>query len=106
MAWIRNQNYGGYILKKIFILIKTLFGKYETGFEYWIYTKDIKVNPQWRKPRIRKNKFIQKLEYWYRTGEFESNIILDKNFNLLDGYSSLRIAEIKGIDKVPAYFVD
>ena len=45
------------------------------------------------------------MKYWYRTGEFESRIILDMNFNLIDGYSSVRIAEIKGIDKVPVYFV-
>ena len=51
-------------------------------------------------------KFKKKLQYWYRTGEFESSIILDRDFNLLDGYSSMRIAEIKEIDKVPVYFVD
>lgn len=51
-------------------------------------------------------KFKKKMQYWYRTGEFESKILLDREFNLLDGYSSVRIAEIKVIDKVPVYFVD
>lgn len=58
------------------------------------------------KTRIRKMKFKKKLQYWYRTGEFESKIILDREFNLLDGYSSVRIAEIKGIDKVSVYFAN
>lgn len=93
-------------MKNIFRFIKRLFGKYGTGYEYWVYTKQIKVNPDWRKTRIGAIKFEQKLKYWYRTGEFESRILLDKDFNLLDGYSSVRIAEIKGIDKVPVYFVD
>lgn len=93
-------------MKDIIRFIKRLFGKYETGYEYWIYTKEIKVNPEWRKTRIGKVKFKRKLRYWYRTGEFESKIVLDKDFNLLDGYSSVRIAELKGIDKVPVYFVD
>lgn len=93
-------------MKNIFRFIKRLFGKYETGYEYWVYTKQIKVNPDWCKTRIGAIKFERKLKYWYRTGEFESRILLDKDFNLLDGYSSVRIAEIKGIDKVPVYFVD
>ncbi len=93
-------------MSKLTRSIKWLLGIYETGYEYWISTKKIKVNPKWRKTRIGKVKFKKKLQYWYRTGEFESKIILDREFNLLDGYSSVRIAEIKGIDKVPVYFVD
>ena len=93
-------------MSKVIRNIKKLLGIYETGYEYWISTKEIKVNPEWRKTRIGKIKFKKKLQYWYRTGEFESKIILDRNSNLLDGYSSVRIAEIKGIDKVPVYFVD
>lgn len=46
------------------------------------------------------------MNYYLRTGEFESPIILDKNFHLVDGFSSIKIAYIKGIDKVPVYFVD
>ena len=43
---------------------------------------------------------------WLRTGEFESDILIDKDINLIDGYSSMKIAHIKNIDKVPVYFVD
>ena len=93
-------------MSKIIRSIKRLLGIYETGYEYWINTKEIKVNPEWRKTMIGKVKFKKKLQYWYRTGEFESSIILDRDFNLLDWYSSMRIAEIKEIDKVPVYFVD
>lgn len=93
-------------MKGIIRFIKRLFGIYETGYEYWVYTKDINVNPDWRKTKIGGIKFANKMRYWYQTGKFESKIILDKNFNLLDGYSSVRIAEIKGIDKIPAYFTD
>lgn len=93
-------------MSKVMRSVKRLLGIYEAGYEYWISTKEIKVNPEWRKTRIGKVKFKKKLQYWYRTGEFESRIILDREFNLLDGYSSVRIAEIKGIDKIPVYFVD
>ena len=91
-------------MKGIMRFVNKLFGKYDIGYEYWVYTKDIKVNPEWRETKIGRIKFQKKLQYWYRTGEFESRILLDRNFNLLDGYSSVQIAEIKGIDKVPVYF--
>ena len=29
-------------MKGIIRYIKSLFGKYETGYEYWVYTKDMK----------------------------------------------------------------
>lgn len=93
-------------MEKIIRLIKKMFGIYEIGYQYLVNTKDIKVNPEWRETKVGKAKFIRKMKHWYRTGEFESRIVLDREFHLLDGYSSLRIAEIKGIDKVPVYFVD
>ena len=31
------------MMKGIIRYIKSLFGKYESGYEYWVYTKDIKV---------------------------------------------------------------
>lgn len=92
-------------MKSILRFIKRIFGRYDTGYEYWVYRKDIKVNPEWRTTKIGQKKFGRKLNYWYKTGKFESKILLDSNFNLIDGYSSVRIAEIKGIDKVPVYFV-
>lgn len=91
-------------MKSLIRFVKQLFGIYEPNYEYWVKTDEIKVNPEWRKTRIGKEKFARKIRYWYKTGEYESKIILDKNFNLIDGYSSVRIAEIKHIDKVPVYF--
>ena len=93
-------------MKGLIRLIKRIFGKYESGYEYWVYVRDIKVNPEWRKTNIGKEKFERKLKYWENTGEFESKIVLDRNFNLVDGYSSLVIAEKYDIGKVPVYFVN
>ena len=93
-------------MKGIIRYIKSLFGKYELGYEYWVYTKDIKVNSEWRKTKIGQRKFGRKLSYWYKTGEFESKILLDRDFNLVDGYSSVRIAEIKNLSRIPVYFIN
>lgn len=93
-------------MKTIIRYIKRLFRHYDVGHEYWVYTKEIKVNPEWRKTLIGEEKWKREKKYWYRTGEFQSKIILDRNFNLVDGYSSYMIAKTRHIDKVPVYFVD
>ncbi len=93
-------------MSKIIRFVEKLFGKYKTGYEYWVYLKDIKVPGYYKRTRVRKNKWIRKMDYWLRTGEFESKIILDRDFNLKDGYSSIKIAYLNKLDKVPVYFVD
>ena len=93
-------------MKEIIRYIKSLFGKYETGYEYWVYAKDIKVPNSYKFTRIGTEKWNHKMGYWLRTGEFESDILIDRDFNLVDGFSSMKIAHIKNIAKVPVYFVD
>ena len=91
----------------MFRLIRKLLRKrYKTGCEYWIYTKDIHIDPSWRQHDVGENKMQRKISYWRRTGEFQSKVFLDRDFNLLDGYSTFRIAEIYDIPKIPVYFVD
>lgn len=84
--------------------IKKLLGIYETGYEYWIPTDQIIITPEFARTRIGTKKWRRKKRYYYRTGEFESQIVLTKDFILLDGYSSYRIAKYVGIDKVPVVF--
>ena len=93
-------------MKEIIRYIKSLFGKYESGCEYWVYMKDIKVPTYFKLTKIGTKKWNHKMEYWLRTGEFESKILIDRDFNLVDGYSSMKIAHLKNIEKVPVYFVD
>lgn len=95
------------MIKGIIKYIKGIFGKYEVGYEYWVNYKKIKINPVWRKTKVGRAKFKSKNQYYDRTGEFECKIILRRdNMQLVDGYSSFLIAEKRGIDKVPVYFVD
>lgn len=93
-------------MKEIVRFIKKLSGSYESGYEYWVYTDDIKVPLRYKRFKIRNNKWNRKMNYYLNTGKFESPIILDRNFHLIDGFSSVKIAHIKGIDKVPVYFID
>lgn len=84
--------------------IKRLFGKYEPGYEYWVKLSDIKLPNYLKHSRIGEEKYKRKWKYFRKTGELESKIILDKNFYLLDGYSSWKIAKKARIDIVPVYF--
>lgn len=93
-------------MKGFIRFIKKLFGKYETGYEYWVYTKDIIVPTRFKMTPVGKEKWVHKLNYWRKTGKFESPILINKNFVLVDGFSSAKIAYLNGIDKIPVYFVD
>lgn len=86
--------------------LKQLFGIYESDYEYWVNLKDIKVPTYFKITRIGLKKWNHKMGYWLRTGKFESKILLRRDFTLVDGYSSVKIAYLKGIKKVPVYFVD
>ena len=86
--------------------IKQIFGIYETGYEYWVRTDSIKVPPDYELTEIGQVKWDRKVDYYFRTGKFESPILLHRDFRLVDGYSSVKIAYITGLEKVPVYFVD
>lgn len=94
------------MLKRIIRYIKSLLGKYEIGYEYLVRLSDIKIPSYYKKTKIGNAKWKRKLKYWRNTGQFESPILLHRDFTLIDGYSSVKIAKIKHIDKLPVYFVD
>lgn len=50
-------------MKGIIRYIKSLFGKYEPGYEYWIYTKDIKVPRYYKLTKIGTKKWNHKMGY-------------------------------------------
>ncbi len=93
-------------MKNIIRLIRGIFPGYKVGYEYWVNLKEIKVPLRYKRTKIGTAKWNHKMGYWLRTGEFESPIILHRDFTLADGYSSVKIAYLKGIDKVPVYFTD
>lgn len=75
--------------------------------EYYVPIKDINIQPDFRRTNIGYKKWKRKLDYYEKHGEFESKIIVRRrDWVLIDGYSSYKIAEIKGFKKIPVYFVD
>ena len=93
-------------MKSFIRFIKRIFGVYETGCEYWVYLRDIKISLEFEKTPPRFKKMGQKWSYYRNTGEFESPIILNRDFALIDGYTNYIIAKKSEMDKIPVYFVD
>lgn len=91
---------------KIFKRLKQLFCIYEIGNEYMVRLKDIKINPDFENSPPRFKKMHGKWDYYREYGELESKIILNRDFELVDGYTSYIIAEKEGINKVPVCFMD
>ena len=84
--------------------LKKLFGIYETGHEYHIPIDQIIITPEFARTRIGKRKKKKKKEYYLRTGKFESQVVLTKDFVLLDGYSTYKLAKRYGVNKIPVIF--
>ena len=83
-------------------MIKIL--KRKSGCEYWVNLSDITIREDFVIHKPRRVKFLQKLDWYLKRGEFQSPILLDHNFVLKDGYTSYLIAKKFDLGKVPVYF--
>ena len=91
---------------KLLCKLKGLLGIYTPGCEYWVDLKDIDIPIDFLRHHPRQEKMEQKWAYYRQTGEFESPILLNRDFELVDGYTSYIIAKTENMHKVPVYFVD
>lgn len=62
--------------------------------------KDIKIKEDFKRKKPNNYKMSKKWNYYRRTGCLESDIVIDKNGYLIDGYTSYLIAEADGIKKL------
>jgi hypothetical protein len=85
-------------------LFKMFRKHYKTGYTYTVKLSDIIIQPGWN--HIKTWKMNEKMNYFEKTGRFASTIIIDREFVLRDGFTSYRIAEIKGMKYVNVYFVE
>ena len=88
-------------MKRLFKLLKKY---YRTGYLYTVKLSDIVIQDGWN--HINTWKMNEKMKYFEKTGNFSSTIVIDRNFVLQDGFTSYRIAKLKGMKYVDVYFVD
>ena len=96
------------MIKNLIKNIKGLFGVYEPDHEYRVRLDRIHIKPDFARTTISKAKFKRKRAFYYNNGYCESKIILNRNFELVDGYSSyVLLKAYEGSEaKVPVWFVD
>ena len=91
---------------KFFERIKSKLFEHKSNYVYWVNIKDIIIKDDFKETPPRNDKMEMKWKYYRDYNELESSILLNKDFVLLDGYTSYLIAELEGMRKVPVYFVD
>lgn len=87
-------------LKKIIFQIR-----YKDNKTYSVPLKKIKIQKSFIANPIRPKKWERKLQYFKSFHCFESEIVLNENFVLLDGYSSYLIAKNFGFKRVHVKFI-
>ena len=86
--------------------LEGLLGIYTPECEQWVDLKDIDIPIDFLRHHPRQEKMEQKWVYYRQTGEFESPILLNRDFELVNGYTSYIIAKTENLHKVPVYFMD
>lgn len=76
---------------------------YRSGIEYWIPINEIKIKKEFLVTPPKYRKYICKLNKFVKSGEL-SPIIIDRNFELVDGYISYLIMKRFDVAKIPVYF--
>ena len=81
------------------------FFKKKPDVEYWISISDVDITYDFQLSSPRIAKFNRKERNFLKNGTL-GKIILNQNFELVDGYCSYLIGKKHGMDKLPVYFVD
>lgn len=93
-------------MKRIIRGIKALFGYYDTGCAYRVKVKDIVISEKFKAFTPRFVKMVQKREYYRKYGVYDSKVFLNKDFVLVDGYTTYLLCVENGEKYVDVYFVD
>ena len=90
------------LMRKIIVAL----GLHNPGEPYKVKVSDIIIPEEFKATKPRFEKMIQKREFYRKNDRFESKIVLNKDFLLIDGYTSYIIAKVNGMKYVEAYFVN
>ena len=93
-------------MNKLMRKIIAAFGLHNPCEPYKVKVSDIIIPVEFKESPPRFKKMMHKREYFRRNDCFESKIVLNKDFLLIDGYTSYIIAKENGMKYVEAYFVD
>lgn len=90
------------LMRKIIVAL----GLHNPSESYKVKVSDIIIPEEFKVTKPRFKKMIQKREFYRKNDRFESKIVLNKDFLLIDGYTSYIIAKENSMKHVEAYFVN
>ncbi len=93
-------------MNKLMRKIIAALGLHNQGEPYKVKVSDIIIPEEFKATKPRFEKMIQKRKFYRKNNRFESKIVLNKDFLLIDGYTSYIIAKENGMKYVEAYFVN
>ena len=93
-------------MNKLTRKIIVALGLHNPGEPYKVKVSDIIIPEEFKAMKPRFEKMIQKRKFYRKNNRFESKIVLNKDFLLIDGYTSYIIAKENGMKYVEAYFVN
>lgn len=93
-------------MNKLMRKIIAALGLHNPGEPYKVKVSDIIIPEEFKATKPRFKKMIQKREFYKKNDRFESKIVLNKDFLLIDGYTSYIIAKENDMKHVEAYFVN
>lgn len=93
-------------MNKLTRKIIAVLGLHNPGELYKVKVSDIIIPEEFKATKPRFKKMIQKREFYRKNDRFESKIVLNKDFLLIDGYTSYIIAKENGMKYVEVYFVN
>ena len=93
-------------MNKLMRKIIAALGLHNPGELYKVKVSDIIIPEEFKATKPRFEKMIQKRKFYRKNNRFESKIVLNKDFLLIDGYTSYIIAKENGMKYVEAYFVN
>ncbi len=93
-------------MNKLMRKIIAAFRLHNPSESYKVKVSDIIIPEEFKATKPRFKKMIQKREFYRKNDRFESKIVLNKDFLLIDGYTSYIIAKENGMKHVEAYFVN
>ena len=93
-------------MNKLTRKIIVALGLHNPGEPYKVKVSDIIIPEEFKATKPRFKKMIQKREFYRKNDRFESKIVLNKDFLLIDGYTSYIIAKENGMKYVEVYFVN
>lgn len=92
-------------MNQIMRSIKSFFGVYESGYEYWVYTNNVIISKEFQATTPGYKKIRSKEKTFLRYGVL-SPIMINHDFELVDGYISFLLLQKYGCGKIPVFFVD